>query len=114
KRLGQAPKPSWPAWPLLPLFARALPSPSAPTRRGPYRRSCPRRKARRSEVDRDALLHPIAVARGTEFFGIAAQIRRRRRGVGPIRRLAEACGALGGSLGHHADMGRLAARRNSL
>src|SRR5690606_27396554 len=107
-------KPSWPAWPLSSLFARACRLPSAPTRRGPYRRSCPRRKARRSEVDRDALLHPVAVAGGTEFLGIAAQTRRRRRSVGPMRRLAEACGALGGSLGHHADMGRLAARRNSL
>jgi 16S rRNA (cytosine967-C5)-methyltransferase len=73
-----------------------------------------------SEVYRDALARPVAVAGGGEACRVAdvGVLFGRGRGgpgrwvVGPVGRLGEAFRTLGGALGHGRHVGRLAAKRN--
>ena len=71
-----------------------------------------REPRRVSEIDRDALPDPIAVARGAEFLVVAGRFRRRCGGIAPVTGLVERLRTAGGAFGHGPEMGRVAARRN--
>ena len=56
-----------------------------------------------SEIDSNPLVHPIAIARRRQAFGIVLVLDRlglRRRCIVPMCRLLEGLGPLGRSLGH--------------
>ena len=64
-----------------------------------------------SEIDRDAIFHPVAIAGRAERLGNGFPGRRLRLGRGgvvPMCRLGELARALCGAFGHAAMMGRLA------
>ncbi len=72
-----------------------------------------------SEIDRDALRHPVAVAGGGKPVGVFLVLglhrvgRRLGRGVvGPVGGLGEGRRTLGGALGHECHVVRVAEKGN--
>ena len=65
-----------------------------------------------SKIDRDAVLHPIAVARRAEWFVALACGRRGRKFIAPVLGLGELGGSSGRSFGHQMEMGRVAPQIN--
>ena len=74
-----------------------------------HRRMSVRNRNIISEIDGDAVFHPVAIARRAEVLVIAALPGRRRGIVGPVSGLLEPFGAGGCAFRHAANMMPLAA-----